>query len=747
MVLIKKAAKTLYCKNEAPCLQRSSGAGRHCVGQPRVRNGTSSASSILNFWPIYTNFPQLYHLEPGDDSLEFECGGFRYIVPSRSIALLLLTIVGSIISGTIWEVVGCLMLFYVVFFFSTIGSVLVYILPFAIIIIVVNIIKGLSIGVLSTVIPIYIRETAPSDKTGRVMTIFQIFVGLGSALSFTLGAIAQNLFTQDKGFKIVYLSQIVPVVLLIIFGLAIPESPKWLATHSQWKEVARHLEAIEKSYPNSNMNILSSCLTKSTKSSKYSGLEYLDFKDLFSQNLKKKTIRALTLYVLLQGLCIGLLPITFVFVCEACGLGRQASMVLASLQYIIFIVFNGFPLFLLDKCRRRDSLIFGTLLLGATLSSLCFMMIKFGVIEETYTIVKVPFNYKYSSQAASGILALFLFIPAIYATTISSASLVYVGELFPDIAKSKAYSLCICASWIMNTITSFLYPTLSKVLGPWLLLCIGIMSIFIGFVLIFYPETIEQTDNNVDILNYYTSFNKQKSHKKLGDLTLFSEKESKSKSPPNKTSLETDPSSYEPVSHSYSKSSSRIEVPTKFLEHQFTTAQIDLDSVETKSPQNEPLTPTGSVKVVDFTNTNSSQPEQVLRVVNGPITTETDTERLSLVVEKEDVESDFDYGIIDDYVNDGNMAMVTAEASDEFSDAAELSEEMKNRESYEWFESGKDSGESKPVYNEMSTISPGSESPIFLKSLKSTKRNYKGVDRAKLKGGLFIGTGHRSVDE
>lgn len=595
------------------------------------------------------------------------------------------------------------------------------------------------------------------------MTIFQIFVGIGGALSFYLGVTLQNQVSDEKSFKVTYIAQIIPILLLLFFGFMIPESPKWLATHCQWKDVSRHLLAIEKRYTGSDLTTLGSCLTKNVNSPVS---EYCEYKELFGKNYIKRTVLALVLHIFIQLIGFTLLTNTFVYVCSACGLGRQTCMIVSSLQYVIFIIFHMFPLFMLDKCRRKDSLVFGMFLLGTTLITLSMLMVKFGTEEgPNYSVEHSPFKMNFSGQTASGILALCLFIPAIYAATISSSSLLYVGELFPDIAKSKGYSLCICTSWMMNSIISFVYPTILRLLGSWLFLMVGIFGFVTGLILMSYPETYEPLDKELEILNYYTCYDIKRGQSKKSTRTTMSSYRK------TQTSYDTSLSrSFGRKSSHLSKASPTFNSAPKLFNSQFTTARFD--DVDGKLFMNETVSQTvspdsklktaNSTKISDKSNSFTptrlevfTKSDSTIEPITGMQTAMINFNALQpeLNAETRNEDSDDMAGIIDDYVNDSDIAMTAPEQPEEETEAIKPENEVKAVEppsSLEWFEYGKDSTEPQPRDNHnlsavsLDHYSPETSSPLFLQSSVqpiSTPRKYKSIDRAKLKGGLFLSPG------
>jgi hypothetical protein len=655
--------------------------------------------------------------------------------------------VGSILSGSIWEVVGGLISISVVVFFSTAGSLIMYILPFSLIIIVVNILKGISIGILSTIIPIYIRETVPKHKLGKMLSISKCFLALGGCLSFYSGMLIQTKLKTEKSIKIAYIFQTIPIMIFLFFGLTIPESPKWLASHSRWEDVSKYLKAIENSYPKSDLTTVGSCLEKLPNNSI---VEYCDYKELVNTNNKKQLLLGLVLHILIELVCFSFITNTFALVCLACGLGLQTYMIVTSFQYLIFIVFSMFPVFLLDNCRRKDSLIFGMFLSSFTLATIFIIMIKYSVKGNPNNLVlNSPFNLKFSGQIASGILALFLFLPAIYASTISSSSLLYVGELFPDKAKSKGYSLCVCASWMIHSFLSLFYPMVIKRIGPWIFLINGIFSFITGLILMSYPETFEPLKEGVAKSEFY-AFRKIKSSqlKRL-------QKSTRTMSSKNKYYQNSSASSFNQSFDHNSSEFNKIstQVP-KLFDSQFTTAKLNhadesfenkkiskkdsfesikFDSIEKIDILDSYLPIQSQFSISNSTIEPSTRMQTAMLNFDYPhlrSSSKVKTEDSSKIAEEEEGED-----VVDEFIDDSEMAMTALEQHEE------NQEQVLGKSVGDSLQSNKEAKELKEFENysamSLNHYSPQTTSALFLQpSVSSNSR--KIVDRTKLKGGLFI---------
>jgi MFS family permease len=93
-----------------------------------------------------------------------------------------------------------------------------------------RVISGISVGIASTVIPLYQSEiTAPSIR-GRLVSIQQWSITWGILLQYFI-QFGCSYINGVASFRIPWGLQIIPAIILSIGMLTFPESPRWLFDH------------------------------------------------------------------------------------------------------------------------------------------------------------------------------------------------------------------------------------------------------------------------------------------------------------------------------------------------------------------------------------------------------------------------------------------------------------------------------------------------------------------------------------
>jgi MFS family permease len=111
-----------------------------------------------------------------------------------------------------------------------------------------RIVSGLSIGITSSQVCVYLAELAPSQIRGRIVGIQQWAIEWGILIMF-LVAWGCTTVEGPAAFRIAWGVQAVPG--FVLFGALIffPESPRWLAGQERWEEcldvLAAYLEVQE----------------------------------------------------------------------------------------------------------------------------------------------------------------------------------------------------------------------------------------------------------------------------------------------------------------------------------------------------------------------------------------------------------------------------------------------------------------------------------------------------------------------
>lgn len=96
-------------------------------------------------------------------------------------------------------------------------------------------INGLSVGICSAQVPVYITEIARADIRGRLVGCQQWAITWGIMIMFYI-SFGCSYLSGEIAFRLPWGLQMVPAILLFIGLFFLPESPRWLARNEHWEE-------------------------------------------------------------------------------------------------------------------------------------------------------------------------------------------------------------------------------------------------------------------------------------------------------------------------------------------------------------------------------------------------------------------------------------------------------------------------------------------------------------------------------
>ncbi|KAM7295286.1 proton myo-inositol cotransporter [Ixodes scapularis] len=102
-----------------------------------------------------------------------------------------------------------------------------------------RLIVGAGIGLASMTVPVYIAEVAPADMRGFLVSINQVFITGGQFVA----SVVDGLFSTDSvnGWRYMLALAGVPSLIQLLGFLAMPESPRWLASKGAYQEAVEVL--------------------------------------------------------------------------------------------------------------------------------------------------------------------------------------------------------------------------------------------------------------------------------------------------------------------------------------------------------------------------------------------------------------------------------------------------------------------------------------------------------------------------
>eukprot|EP00210_Caulerpa_lentillifera_P006690 g6393.t1 len=143
--------------------------------------------------------------------------------------------VGSLTGGSLADTFGRRRILVFDSGVMLLGALLAYLASNLTVLLTARLLTGLTIGLSSAIVPLYISEVSPTSIRGALGSLNQLAICIG-----ILGALCVNVIIPSSSWRVMFLLSAVPAVLLGVGMSLCEESPRWLVSkghHSAAKEV------------------------------------------------------------------------------------------------------------------------------------------------------------------------------------------------------------------------------------------------------------------------------------------------------------------------------------------------------------------------------------------------------------------------------------------------------------------------------------------------------------------------------
>ena len=402
-------------------------------------------------------------------------------------AILVGAVVGSITCGKLSTILGRRYTVMIVAAIFAVGVIASGMSPNAYALGAARLVLGFAVGGASQIVPVYIAELAPPAKRGRLVTFFNISIGLGILTAALVGTFLQDAWTWRTMFSVAA----IPATILFLGMLPLPESPRWLVSKKRLKEAHIALDAVRETEEEVRKEIKSIKRVHEKAQRKSTG----SWKDLKQPWLRPALIVGLGIaaFTQLSGIEM-MIYYTPTFLTDA-GFSRDAALYSALGVAAIYLVLTITGKLLVDRIGRR---------------TLTLWMIPGAVIS----LVLLGFMFKLD---ASGGQHGWLIVACLFAFMVfNSGGIQVIGwlvgsEIYPLGIREKATSLHAATLWGSNLLLTATALSMVNLLGIGGAMWFYAFLNFLGFVFIYFmmPETkgrsLEEIETSLKDGTFYPS--------------------------------------------------------------------------------------------------------------------------------------------------------------------------------------------------------------------------------------------------
>lgn len=290
-----------------------------------------------------------------------------------------------------------------------------------------RIVGGMGVGLAMISCPIYIAELSPAPWRGPLVNVIQLVnvigINLAVLISYWVGDYAH-------GWRIVFASQGVPVAVLILGLLMVPESPRWLAAKGYTKRALDVLTRINgKEHAQQELDDIMVDVKSSA-----SGLA-----EVFQPYCRKPLLLAIILMVFSQVNGVNMLLLYAPTILNDAGISFGSHAVLASVPTYLMILlatFISFPV--IHRYTRRGLLMVSTLGMGAS-----------HLLMASLLALHAP---------AISLLAPMMCGAFAFTLGLAPLSWIIVSEIFPNRVRSHALAIVCVFLFGSSFVTAQIFP-------------------------------------------------------------------------------------------------------------------------------------------------------------------------------------------------------------------------------------------------------------------------------------------------
>lgn len=246
----------------------------------------------------------------------------------------------------------------------------------------------------------------------------------------------------------------------------LPHSPAWLVSKRRYEEAEYARKRLQGPARESTLSF------KETE----------QFWDLFSRKLVLTTLCPLLVQLVVQLTETAVFSILVHYLGAVIRLQDTHMFVTEGLLKAIPVVFAFLPLLWLDRCRRKDVIVYGTFLVGCSFAALWTVLFFYGRVTSGGYFVLY-------GKPASTALAVVALVAAVLSATIAGAGWLYTMEVFSDAHKPHVMGLLMAFLWLFNATIAFGVEYLVHTPEHWVMAVFAAIHLLSCVVFLQLPET------------------------------------------------------------------------------------------------------------------------------------------------------------------------------------------------------------------------------------------------------------------
>ncbi|EAW13754.1 sugar porter family MFS transporter [Aspergillus clavatus NRRL 1] len=382
-----------------------------------------------------------------------------------------------------------------------------------------RVISGLSVGITSSQVCVYLAELAPARIRGRIVGIQQWAIEWGILIMYLISYGCSEGVKSPAAFRIAWGVQAVPALVLAVALLFFPESPRWLASKERWEESLDTLALLHGNGNRDHPEVQAEWEEVQEAVRMAQEAKNVSFFALFGPRVWKRTMCGVSVQVWQQLLGGNVAMYYVVYIFQMANMPGDTVLYSSAIQYVIFLVTTGFILPYIDRIGRRLLLLSGSIICMALHFAIAGIMATYG-----HPVDEIDGNknlrWEIDGTAGKGVIACSYIFVGVYGLTWAPTAWIYASEVFPLKYRAKGVGLSAAGNWIFNfALAYFVAPAFTNI--KWKTYIIfGVFCTAMTFHVFFmYPETSRRSLEEIDMMfdSNVKAWQSHKVHDKFGE--------------------------------------------------------------------------------------------------------------------------------------------------------------------------------------------------------------------------------------
>ncbi|KAF4554648.1 High-affinity glucose transporter-like protein 1 [Elsinoe fawcettii] len=361
-----------------------------------------------------------------------------------------------------------------------------------------RIFNGVTVGITSSQVPVYLAEIARKEKRGSLIIIQQLAIEWGILIMFFIGY-GCTFIPGEASFRTAWGIQFVPCVMLMIGLPFLPRSPRWLAKVDRVDEAIDVLARIQAGGDRNDPLVVAEWqeIVETLAAERAAPAGWRKF---VVNGMWKRTLAGFTVQMWQQNAGANVMTYYVVYIFSMAGLSGNINLIASGVQYALFIIFTTVMFFYIDKTGRRPLLIYGALAMAA-----CHFVV--GGLLSSGEIVpggvdgnpNVP--VRLTGSPAYAVIAFCYLLIIVYALTLAPVCWIYAAEVWSLETRAVGMSIASLGNWLFNFALGLYIPPGFQNIRYGLFIIFGVLCVMAATQFFFtYPETANKSLEEIEIL-------------------------------------------------------------------------------------------------------------------------------------------------------------------------------------------------------------------------------------------------------